>query len=74
MRPNALPLTLAERMDLLERNQTELMRAHNDLAEAVAVLAMQVNHSTMMLQKLIDPADAKLPTREPFKRHKGHWC
>ncbi len=48
------------------------MRAHNELAEAVAVLAVQLNAAMMLVQKFVEPDDAKLPTREPFKRHKGH--
>lgn len=74
LQPNALPLTIAERQDAHERNQTELMRAHNALAEAVATLAEQVHAATTLLSRLLDERDAEphFPTRESFKRHKGH--
>ena len=68
--PNAAPLTLAERVDLLEANQRLMMQAHNDLADALLQTSLQLTAAMGMLATLTRPVvDDDLPAREPFKRH-----
>lgn len=69
--PNRAPLTAAERVDVLEAQLREVMRAHNELADAVLALSVQLNGALAAWARLSGEASdaAELPLREPFKRH-----
>lgn len=74
MSPSKLPLTSAERIDVLEAQARETVRAHNALADAVLALSVQLNSAMQMIAILNQGAglitdEPALPAREPFKRH-----